>query len=537
MLHRCGFRSINISWRGGCAAGRRAGERWCLAVARVALLSLALACNGLTGADDIDLDGCEPAETRFCVGANGCDGTRTCDASGTWSEQCVCSAVGMLGAAGATSSTASNGASSNPAAESPGSGVRDLAGGSMSDDASGMAQCSSGTHACGGQCVSSSSVASCGSSCTPCPSPPGGTATCDGRACGVSCANNTILVEGECLPGIADMSTGIGYACAALSDGTVRCWGTNEFGQLGNGTQDTSFVPLPVPNLRDVVEIDAGFHHVCARLRDGTVRCWGANEVGQLGNGTLASSTVPVPVLGVTDAVRLGVGFEHSCVVTVAGQLRCWGDNDLVAFDVDAGDVAIPTPVTVSTEASPVLQLGVGGTFICASLQGGSVQCWGALDGVVNGSPSQVSGGFTSACMIGAVGRVECLGYLEVRDDDELGALTTTPTPVAGLGGVTALALGSDHNCALTAGRVQCWGENVDGQLGNGTVVNSATPVTVVDLEGVEAIWSGATASHTCARVSDGSVHCWGFNGSAAGGLGVGSTETFSSRPLPLLPW
>jgi alpha-tubulin suppressor-like RCC1 family protein len=99
---------------------------------------------------------------------------------------------------------------------------------------------------------------------------------------------------------VAEIAAGGYHTCARLSDGTVRCWGHNEYGQLGDNTQTSRLVPVAVSGLSGVAEIVAGASHTCARLSDGTVRCWGNNDYGQLGDNTQTSRLVPVAVSGLS---------------------------------------------------------------------------------------------------------------------------------------------------------------------------------------------------------------------------------------------
>src|SRR5689334_3998245 len=125
------------------------------------------------------------------------------------------------------------------------------------------------------------------------------------------------------------LSAGWNHACALLDDGTVQCWGDNIWGQLGDGTFTTRIAPVAVSNLNSVVSIAVGRQHSCAILgSQGTVRCWGRNDGGQLGNGTSSQSiNQPVFVTGLANVVALTAGDLHTCAVRVDGTVWCWGDN------------------------------------------------------------------------------------------------------------------------------------------------------------------------------------------------------------------
>ena len=123
-------------------------------------------------------------------------------------------------------------------------------------------------------------------------------------------------------PAIA-VSGGGFHTCALLADGTVHCWGRNDYGQLGNGTSVSSPTALAVPGIATAIAVSAGGYHTCALLADGRILCWGADDFGQLGNGTRThSSTVPVEVAGITTATAVSAGAFHTCAVLAGGGVR-----------------------------------------------------------------------------------------------------------------------------------------------------------------------------------------------------------------------
>jgi alpha-tubulin suppressor-like RCC1 family protein len=134
-----------------------------------------------------------------------------------------------------------------------------------------------------------------------------GTASCWGRNFAGSTDLNGFTVitsTPKAVPIVSDLiriAAGSYHTCAVRGDATPACWGNNYFGQLGNGMTANSYsgMTLAIPALEVVVEIAAGGWHTCARFSDGTLKCWGENSAGQLGNGTTTSSSVPVTVLGI----------------------------------------------------------------------------------------------------------------------------------------------------------------------------------------------------------------------------------------------
>ncbi len=127
---------------------------------------------------------------------------------------------------------------------------------------------------------------------------------------------------------VANAAYGASHSCLALKNGSVRCWGKNANGELGDGTRNDSDAPVPVHGLGDVADVRAGAHHTCARLVNKTVSCWGRNDRHQLANGTTEASSRPVPLFGLVGVEELAVAGDSGCVRLGDGDIRCWGAND-----------------------------------------------------------------------------------------------------------------------------------------------------------------------------------------------------------------
>ena len=311
--------------------------------------------------------------------------------------------------------------------------------------------------------------------------------------------------------GVAAISSGLSHTCALTMGGEAICWGDNANGQLGTGaaTNAPSATPAPVcadpacaTPLAGIIAIAAGSSHTCAVTNDATVTCWGANEDGQLGDGTRTASDTPVDVAGITTATAITTGESHSCALTSGGAALCWGSNGEGQIGDDrACGRRCAAPSQVAGLESGVAAISVGGLHTCALLDDGTARCWGFnFDGQ--------SGDGTSA------------------------NIRVTPVPVSGLSGILAISANGafrGHTCAITAaGGVACWGDNANGQLGDGTTEDRAEPVAVAGLSGgILALSSGD--AHVCVLGDDGRVQCWGHNG--AGQLGDG---TQTERHLPV---
>lgn len=185
------------------------------------------------------------------------------------------------------------------------------------------------------------------------------------------------------LPGAPTrLSVGGSHACATFAGGAARCWGSNDYGELGDGMTMPRNRPI-APPVTDVAQMAPGSYNqppfvgaqTCALKTDGTIWCWGSNDFGQLGNGTMTASPTPVQVMGVTDGVELTMGRWHGCVRRASGAVACWGRNN----DGAVGDGTMMTrsaPVAV-TLPRPALHIEAGGFHTCALLDDQSIRCWG----------------------------------------------------------------------------------------------------------------------------------------------------------------
>jgi alpha-tubulin suppressor-like RCC1 family protein len=337
---------------------------------------------------------------------------------------------------------------------------------------------------------------------------------------------------------ITGIEAGSTHACAIFGKGVLKCWGGNSRGQLGLGdTRDRGKLSgdmganLPAVEVAPghmVEQVALGGEHTCARLDDGSVKCWGHNDVGQLGlgdeidrgdGGGEMGNSLPFVDLGPGRTARkITAGLNHTCAILDDGSVKCWGHNFTGQLGqgntFDRGNSGFEMGNWLSA-----IELGTGRTAIkidagndhtCALLDDDSVKCWGANDH----------------------------GQLGLGDDDARGdhavemgnALPTVSTGLV-LEPVSRVAAGSFHSCAIMGTILRCWGANDTGQLGLGDDESRGDEAQEMGLQlPAVAIGSGRTPVQveggwlfTCLRYANERVKCWGAND--FGQLGYGNRD------------
>ncbi len=307
--------------------------------------------------------------------------------------------------------------------------------------------------------------------------------------------------------GVVAVSAGELHTCALTDSGGVKCWGENGNGQLGDGTTTDRIAPVDVAGLGEgAVAISTGTIHTCALTASGGVKCWGRMLLGPLsvqeralGTGMARDIRTADYVDGLTSGViAVSSGTLHTCALTTSGGVKCWGYNREGQLG-DGTKTDSGTPVDVAGLGEGVVSISAGWKHTCAVTSDADVKCWGWNNGGQIGDGTVID--------------------------------RTTLAVVDGLTeSATAVSTGRMHTCALTAsGAVKCWGFNGVGQLGNGKTLPSSAPVDVEGLSGgVTSIASGL--SHNCAVTSAGGLKCWGIGSS--GQLGDGTPDA-QHRPTP----
>ncbi len=323
---------------------------------------------------------------------------------------------------------------------------------------------------------------------------------------------------------VQQLVAGNNHTCVLLESGLVTCWGDNRFGQLGYNRTDnlgdgepvTSFGYVTLGDL--ATRIAAGGDHTCAILQDGALRCWGRNDFGQLGRGNTDNIGDNETVFSVGN-VDLGAGVTvkdlalggfHTCALLTTGAVRCWGRNDVGQLGYgNTNNLGDDEPINNLPNVSltgTVRKLVAGAFHTCALTFAGTLRCWG--DG-----------------RFGQLG--QSFGGSDAFWGNQANELPSTlPSDINTGAQVIDVTAGDFHTCALSSdGQLKCWGLGSSGQLGYGDFKNLGSPPTAgVDLAGVTAYRISAGAAHTCALRSNGTARCWGQG--ADGRLGRGDTAT-----------
>ena len=332
---------------------------------------------------------------------------------------------------------------------------------------------------------------------------------------------------------MVEVEGGYDFTCSRKSDGTVWCWGKDEFGQLGNsGFGSDKKVARKVYGLTNAADICVGYQHACAVKSDGKMYCWGKGTDDRLGFGTTENQFSPVEVKNISNAVSCSLGTSHSCVELSDKTTRCWGNaasGQLGNGQLSTTNMTIPVSVYGISNAA---QISAGGTHACAVLDNGSIACWGSgLNGElgiklvgskstpvivpVSGTFTQVSAGYGHTCALKNDGTVWCFGD---NDYGQLGDNSTTDSfsavQVNSITTAKQISTGNDFSCALlTDNYTKCWGYNSHGQLGDRSNTDRLTPVNVKlsnanNLDNVRSISSNKYTS--CAVLNNNNAYCWG---------------------------
>ena len=299
------------------------------------------------------------------------------------------------------------------------------------------------------------------------------------------------------------------FTCGITTDALVFCWGNNFRGGLGDPNRPSGHHPRMVAGPTRVRSVATGESHACSLDEDGTAMCWGWNESGQLGTQLTGGSHRARRVLSDIPFRDVSAGSFHTCGITTGDMPFCWGSNESGRLGAESGSncsfgkgSSSPcNPVPIAVSGLDELQvISAGGDHTCGLDRQGAATCWGA----------------NSSGQLG-------LGAASVA----IGSPTNVDTQLR----FARLSSGGSHTCAVTGtGEIYCWGNNWNGQLGDGSQGTRTLPVTMVSTETFTTVSAGS--AHPCALTESGVAYCWGGNGD--GQLGDGSGDQ-SSRFVPTL--
>eukprot|EP00438_Fugacium_kawagutii_P034184 Skav233182 [mRNA] locus=scaffold24:196492:198081:+ [translate_table: standard] len=341
------------------------------------------------------------------------------------------------------------------------------------------------------------------------------------------------------------LTSGSNHLCAILDDDSLRCWGHNDYGQLGRGDTETigdapeemgnALHPVDLGTSRTAKQMCAGELHTCAVLDDGSVKCFGNGGSGQLGQGTTIDignqpnqmgDNLPAVDLGGRKAKQISCGYGHTCAILNDDSLRCWGENyagqlgrgdteDVGDGPGEMGDVLHPIDLGTDRTAKHV---AAGARHTCVILDDSSVKCFGL------GSEAQLGQGRT----------IISIGSFPDEMGDHLTAVDLGIDRTA-----KDISCGESFTCVLLDNNaVKCFGANWAGQLGQGHdksigddafEMNALNPIDLGTSR--TAVQVAAGSKHTCALLENDRIVCWGegwhgqLGGSSATRIGDETSE------------
>lgn len=359
------------------------------------------------------------------------------------------------------------------------------------------------------------------------------------------------------------VATGTTHTCALLKDrGTIQCWGDNYFYQIGsNSTTANQLLPIDtLPLGLPAIQIAAGTEHYCALLSNDTVKCWGYNNYGQIGNGqygngqntgtSVSYPTATLPLLAA--AVQIAAGDSHTCALLSNGLVQCWGRNNQYQLG-DGTAFTRLNPTSTVNLGELAIQVSCGNMYTCALLINGTVKCWGDNNygqiGIgtksnrvssptatvdLGGSAVHVACGYRHVCVLLNTSKVVCWGdnsWAAIGNGQRSTEPVLTPTEPLNLGSVVQIDAGSDYNCAILSddAGVKCWGQNGGGNCGFKGEGIILSPRSLSDFQGISLRSISTGLWHTCVVLTNGTVGCWGGNNYGQMGIGTASTDVSPS--------
>jgi alpha-tubulin suppressor-like RCC1 family protein len=330
-----------------------------------------------------------------------------------------------------------------------------------------------------------------------------------------------------------ELALGRQHFCGITPTGILKCWGANEFGQLGDSKGTYEPEPVIIDSGTNYTKISAGsssyyLQYSCGITSSGVLKCWGNNDSYQLGDGTTSSRFSPTHIDPSTTYNQISTGAAFSCGITTSGILKCWGANDFGQLG-DGTNTPKPTPSAIDT-GTTYSKVAANGNYACGISNSGNLKCWGIKQFGTSMSmnyfvPTQIDSG-TQYSSVSASGfglknttcAVTTLGQLKCWGDNSFGQIgdgTTTPRSapieIDSSSNYIAVAVGGGFVCGITSTKaLKCWGLNNLGQLGDGTSADKITPTIVDPNTRYNQISAGYYRA--CGITEDDDLKCWGTN-------------------------
>jgi alpha-tubulin suppressor-like RCC1 family protein len=356
------------------------------------------------------------------------------------------------------------------------------------------------------------------------------------------------------------VSAGGYHTCGIRHGGRLYCWGIDHSGQVGDGGSNTrSLSPERIGSFEDWATVSGGQNHTCGVRDSGKLYCWGNDGSGQVGDGDANSATAPRRIGSHEDWATVSAGDYHTCGIRHGGQLYCWGDNQCG----QVGDgTAVSDPCREGFEdhkARSPRRIGTfedwanvsaGGFHTCGVRKNGKLYCWGNDDagqvGDGDADPgavtaplrigtfedwANVSAGGFHTCGVRKNGKLYCWGNDENGQvgDGEAGSPALAPRRIGTFEDWARATAGWEHACGIRhGGKLYCWGKDDDGQVGDGDDPNPATaPRRIGTFEDWAAIDGGVR--HSCGVRTNGKLYCWGSDHDSQLGDGEGDSSPVTS--------
>lgn len=277
------------------------------------------------------------------------------------------------------------------------------------------------------------------------------------------------------------ISAGIYNTAVVLNDGTVKTFGRNNYGQLGNNSNDNSNIPVSVNNINNAISVACGGNHVVVLLNDGTIKSFGRNNKGQLGNGNNNDSNFPVDVIGINNAISVACGFDHTVVLLNDGTIKTFGYNEYGQLgNGNNNDSNTPVDNINIDNINNVISIACGDNHTIVLLNDGSVKTFGLNN------------------------------YGQLGDNTE-NNFSNVAKDVIGIIKANFIEGGSHHTAiVMNDGSLKTFGLNEYGQLGDNTNDNKKTPVNVSGI--INALMVSCGKDHTCILLKDGNIKTFGKN-------------------------